>query len=245
MKRGSIPLWLLRDLPALIGIALSFWPLKITVISTGRRAMLGKQISPPIYECIMHMLPIAEEHLHYALCRQAWRTLGWNVREVKLEHFPPITSWSDVTKGFAFYRAQLMDLREAATQFTEGLRDIYRIRIRINANAVAALHGSTDAHSAAHHESVGRAALDIAGARVALSGKQRPKGAPVEPRGRALLRPRPAPNPFKPDSSPRIPQRAPTRLRPRPHAHTPPPRTPSRGVNRNPGRSNLPGLLQL
>jgi hypothetical protein len=70
MKRGSIPLWLLRDLPALIGIALSFWPLKITVISTGRRAMLGKQISPPIYECIMHMLPIAEEHLHYALCRQ-------------------------------------------------------------------------------------------------------------------------------------------------------------------------------
>ena len=53
-------MWLLRDPRALIGIALSFWPLKITVISTGRRAMLGKQISPPIYECIMHMLPITE-----------------------------------------------------------------------------------------------------------------------------------------------------------------------------------------
>ncbi len=73
------------DLRALIGIALSFRPLMIMVVSTGRRAMPGRKVSPRIYECIMHMLPIAEAHLRYALRRQAWRALGWNVREVKLE----------------------------------------------------------------------------------------------------------------------------------------------------------------
>jgi hypothetical protein len=83
----------------------------IMVISTGRRAMLG---------------------------RQAWRALGWNVREVKLEILPPFTTWFDVARRFAFHRAQMMDMREAATQFTEGLRDIYRILTSVDANAVAA-----------------------------------------------------------------------------------------------------------
>jgi len=82
------PLVAAADLPALIGIALSFRPLMIMVISTGRRAMPGPKVSPRIYERIMHMLPIAEAHLRSALCRQAWRALGWNVREVKLEILP-------------------------------------------------------------------------------------------------------------------------------------------------------------
>ena len=58
------------------------------VISSGRSAMLGRKISPRIHDFIMHMLPIAEAHLRSALCRQAWRALGWNVREVKLEILP-------------------------------------------------------------------------------------------------------------------------------------------------------------
>jgi len=148
MKRGSIPLWLLRDLPALIDIAWSFWPLIIMVISSGRRAMSGKQISPRVDDCIMHMLPIAEARLHYALCRQAWRALGWNVREVQLEILSPITNGSDVARRFAFYRAQMMDLRAAATDFIEGLRQTYRIRTRVDANTVHVAHGSTDAHFA-------------------------------------------------------------------------------------------------
>ena len=102
---------LLRALPALIGLAWHFWPLMIMVISTGRRAKLG---------------------------RQAWRALGWNVREVKLVILPPFTTWFDVARRFAFYRAQMMDMRQAATQFTEGLRDIYRIPTSVDANAVAA-----------------------------------------------------------------------------------------------------------
>jgi len=48
MTRGSIPLWLLRDLPALIGIAWSVWPLMIMVISSGRNAAPGAWISPRI-----------------------------------------------------------------------------------------------------------------------------------------------------------------------------------------------------
>lgn len=99
----------------------------------------------------MHMLPIAEAHLHYALCRQAWRAFGWNVRDLKLETFLPITRWSDVAAHFAFYRHQKMDLREAATDLTETLRQTYRIRTSVDANSLrpadarvahrAALHG--------------------------------------------------------------------------------------------------------
>jgi len=102
------------------------------------------------------MLPIAEAHLHYALSRQAWRALGWNVRDVRLEILPPITNWSDVAKRFEFYRSQMMDLREASTRFTEGLRETCRIRACVDANAVRAAHASTDAArcAAAQHELV-------------------------------------------------------------------------------------------
>jgi hypothetical protein len=166
MKRRSFPVWLLRDLPALIGVALSFWPLMIMVISTGRRAMSGKRISPRAFEIIMQMLPIAEARLHYALCRQAWRALGWNVRDVQLEILPPITRWSEVAARFEVYRTDMMDLGAAAARFTTSLRQLYRIRTSVDANAVHVAHGSTDALRAAHHEAV--AAFTISNGRVAL-----------------------------------------------------------------------------
>jgi hypothetical protein len=150
MKRRSFPVWLLRDLPALIGIALSFWPLMIMVISSGRRAMSGKRISPRALDLIMQMLPIAEARLHYALCRQAWRALGWNVRDVQLEILPPITRWSDVAARFEVYRADMMDLGTAATRFTEGLRQLYRIRSRVDANAVHAAHARAARNAVTH-----------------------------------------------------------------------------------------------
>ena len=128
MKPGRTPLWLLRDLAALVGIALSFWPLMIMVIANGRRAMSGRKISPRADECVMQMLPIAEAQLHYALCRQAWRALGWNVRDVQLEILPPIKNWSDLGARFEAYTADMMDLHAAAARFTEGLRRIYGIR---------------------------------------------------------------------------------------------------------------------
>ena len=86
MKRGRTPLWLLRDLAALVGIVLSFWPLMIMVIASGRRAMLGKQISPRAFDCVMQLLPMAEARLRFALHRQAYRALGWDPREIGRAH---------------------------------------------------------------------------------------------------------------------------------------------------------------
>jgi hypothetical protein len=147
----------LRDLPALIGVALSFWPLMIMVISTGRRAMSGKRISPRAFDFIMHMLPIAEARLHYALCRQAWRALGWNVRDVQLEILPPITRWSEVAARFEVYRTDMMDLGAAASRFTEALRQHYRIRTSVDANAVRVSHARA-ARNAVTHALAGAAA---------------------------------------------------------------------------------------
>ena len=88
MKRGHVPLWLLRDLPALIGIALELLAADDHGDQQRSQSHARKADRPQRLRRIMHMLPIAEAHLHYALCRQAWRALGWNVREVKLEILP-------------------------------------------------------------------------------------------------------------------------------------------------------------
>jgi hypothetical protein len=240
MKRGSIPLWLLRDLPALIGIAWSFWPLMIMVISSARRAMLGKKISPRIYECIMHMLPIAEAHLHYALCRQAWRALGWNVREGRLETFPPITDWSQLAKRFDFYRTQMMDLRAAATDFTEGLREAYRIRTSVDANAVRAPHGSTHAFGAGRHESVSVAKLSRRDSRIALMVSSARNARPSNHAGVLTYARGPPQLPTN-----REPHRsclsAIARLRMRSCAQHPS----CKPTNKNPGWTNPPGLSLL
>ena len=155
MKRGSIPLWLLRDLPALIGIAWSFWPLMILVISSGRRAMRGKQVHRSVYDALMQMLPIAEAKLRFALHRQAYRALGWNPRAIALDPVDPVASWSDFRVRFEAYRASMTDLHASAAFFLNEHRRLHRIRTRVDANAVRAAHGSTGALRAAHHEAVG------------------------------------------------------------------------------------------
>jgi hypothetical protein len=211
MKRRSFPLWLLRDLPALIGVALSFWPLMIMVISTGRRAMSGKKISPRAFDVIMQMLPIAEARLHYALCRQAWRALGWNVRDVQLEILPPITTWSDVAARFETYRADMMDIGAAAVRFTTSLRQLYRIRTRVGANTVHAAHGSTGALRAAHHEAVGVATSNEPRCGVALMVSSDPGLDPGERPSNhegGLTTARGPPTPYSLFPTPHTPQRA-------------------------------------
>jgi len=157
MKRGDVPFWLLRNVPALVGLAWSFCPLVIMMISSGRRAILGRKTSPRAFECIMHMLSIAEAHLNFALSRLGWRALGWNVREVQLEILPPITNWTDVAARFEVYRADMMGIAAASTRFTEGLRHLYCIRSHVDPNSVYEAHPSTDAarSGAARHELVG------------------------------------------------------------------------------------------
>jgi hypothetical protein len=168
MKRRSFPLWLLRDLPALIGIAWSFWPLVIMVIANGAKAMRGRQVSPAVYEHLMLMLPIAEARLRFALHRQAYRALGWNPRTIALEALHPVATWSDFATRFEAYRASMMDLHASAAFFLNEHRRLYRIRSRVDANAVHAAHGSTGALRAAHHEAVCVATSNEPRCRVAL-----------------------------------------------------------------------------
>jgi len=72
-QRWTYPLWFLRDLHALIGIARSFWPLVIMVIANDRKVMRGKKIAPAVYGYLM--LPLAEAKLRFALYRQAFKDM--------------------------------------------------------------------------------------------------------------------------------------------------------------------------
>ena len=134
MKRKTFPLWLLRDVPALIGLALSFWPLMILVISNGHRAMRGKTIAAHVYETLMRLLPLAEACLHHALCRQAYRALGWNPRLARLQVLPPLGSWDEFGPRFETYRADMMDLAATAQRFTDSVRRHLARRARVDAN---------------------------------------------------------------------------------------------------------------
>ncbi len=60
MKRRSLPLWLLRDVPALLGVMFSFWPLMILVIHSGFAAMRGKKVPKSVFDAIPILLAHAE-----------------------------------------------------------------------------------------------------------------------------------------------------------------------------------------
>jgi hypothetical protein len=225
MNRRSFPLWLLRDLSALIGIALSFWPLMILVISNGRKAARGKRIDPGIYNALMAMLPMAEARLRYALYRQAFRAFGWNPRLILLEHLPPITSWSDFGPRFEAYRLAIMDLRRAAIVFTDIVRDQYRIRTSVDANTTRAAHASTDAarRAAAQHELVGVAGPCVR-RKSSLRSAQRTNwsGEPIRAADGVLANARGPPLSQISRNSARPYLSAPARLRTPPRAYAPP-----------------------
>lgn len=73
-------MWLIRDLPVLIGVTLSVWPLVIMAIARGRKAARGRNVSPAVCKPLMLMLPLAEARLRHALDRQALCAFGRNVR---------------------------------------------------------------------------------------------------------------------------------------------------------------------
>lgn len=121
-------MWLIRDMPALIGIVLSFWPLVIMVIAKGRKAVCGRRVAPAVYEHLMLMLPLAKMKLRHALWRQAFRAFGWSVPLAPHEPLPVITSWPEFLPRFEACRLAIMDLRGASEIFTDLLRHRYSIR---------------------------------------------------------------------------------------------------------------------
>jgi hypothetical protein len=138
MKCGYVPLWLVRDLPPLIGIAWSFWSLMIMVIGNCRRAALVKKISARVHDFIMHQHPIVEAHLRFALHRQVYRALGWDPRVIRLDQADAIAHSSEVTNCLEAYRLSMMELHaSAAFALNENSRR-HRISTRVDANARAA-----------------------------------------------------------------------------------------------------------
>ena len=219
-------MWLLRDLPALAGIVLSFWPLMIMVISDGRRAMRGEKMRPGVYQRLMQMLPVAEAMLRFALHRQAYRVLGWNPRVLRIERPEPVTSWSDFAQRFEAYRVSMMDLHAVAAFFTNEHRRRHRIRTRADANAVRAAHASTDALRAAQHELAGAAATSCQSALIALMLSSARSARPSK-HERGLTSARGPPRPYCLLPTPHSPRK---RQLPgsRPHAPFPTPQTQSR-----------------
>ncbi len=165
MKRRSWPIWLLRDVPALLGIVFSFGPLVILLISSECRVMRGKAIRRSVFETIALLLAHAEARLTFALTRQAYRRLGWNPRLVRFNLIPATYNLRDVQERYANYVNAFGDMNAVVEAYIDDIRQQYRIAER---DLVA--HGSTDARQsrAAHHELVGMAASNFSAGTLAL-----------------------------------------------------------------------------
>ena len=86
MKRERrIPAWLLRDLPALAGMFVCFWLFVILLITEGFRIIRGGKPSQDKFDRLADPLLAAEATLPYALCREAYRRLGYNPKLVRLD----------------------------------------------------------------------------------------------------------------------------------------------------------------
>ncbi len=135
MKSRCLPLWLLRDVPALLGVMISFWPLMILVIRNGFAVMRGRHVSMTIFDQIPILLAHAEARLDFALWREAYRRLGWNHRRVRFSVFTPPLGWPETEQRFESYRRANMNLEACARAYVEELRQRYRISQRDAANA--------------------------------------------------------------------------------------------------------------
>ena len=159
MKRRSFPLWLLRDVPALMGVMLSFWMLIIFAMTSARKAATASQASQSIRDRFALLLALAEAHLDYALWRQAYRRIGWHPRGVALEVFPPSTDWSYTQKRLRDFAYAFRNMNAIVDSYVDHIRERFGISQR---ELIA--HGSTDARlrRAAHHELTGVAASPFA-----------------------------------------------------------------------------------
>ncbi len=122
MKRRSLPIWLLRDVPAFLGVMISFWPLMILVIRNGFAAMRGRKISRSVFDQLAIFLAHAESRLDFALWREAYRRLGWNPRLIPFELFAAPEDWADTARRFENYRRACMSLEACARSYVEHLR---------------------------------------------------------------------------------------------------------------------------
>ncbi len=133
-----MPLWLLRDVPALLGVMFSFWPLMILVIRSGFAAMRGKKVPKSVFDAIPILLAHAEARLDFAFWREAYRRLGWSHRLVMFSAFAPPNTWAETEQRFEAYRRANMNLEATVCAYVEHLRQRYGISEREAANAASA-----------------------------------------------------------------------------------------------------------
>ena len=145
MKRPSFPLWLLRDVPAFMGLIASFWTLIIVAMTSGCRAASASQRARDHFAIL---LALTEARLDYALWREAYRRLGWSPRDIQLQVFAPAELWSDTHARLLSFANAFRNMNAVVDSYVGHLRAQYGISKR------EAAHGSTDAalHAAAHHE---------------------------------------------------------------------------------------------
>ena len=146
MKRPSFPLWLLRDVPAFMGLIVSFWTLIIVAMTSGCRAASASQ---RVRDHFALLLALTEARLDYALWREAYRRLGWSPRDIQLQVFAPAELWSDTHARLLSFANAFRNMNAVVDAYVGHLRAQYNISKR----DLAAL-GSTGAafHASAHHE---------------------------------------------------------------------------------------------
>ena len=183
-----IPSWLLRDLPALAGMFACFWLFVIPLITEGFRLIRGGKPDQRKADALAHPLLAAEATLAYALWREAYRRLGYNPRDVKLELADLPADTNAMIARIRSYMDQVQNLSRASAHYTELLRR------RWGASAHAA-HASTDALRAAQHELVGVAAISSRKSCVALMLSSARSARPSK-RARGLTTARGPPRPY-------------------------------------------------
>ena len=158
-----IPAWLLRDLPALAGMFACFWLFVIPLITEGFRLIRGGKPDQRKADALAQPLLAAEATLAYALWREAYRRLGYNPRDVKLELADLPANNLAVMARIRSYIDQVQNLSRAAAHYTDVLRQRWGASVRM-------AHASTDAaqRAAAQHELVGVAASSSRTSQVAL-----------------------------------------------------------------------------
>ena len=130
MKRRSFPLWLLRDVPALMGLLASFWTLIIFAMTSARKAATASQASRSIRDRFALLLALAEARLDYALWRQAYRRIGWHPRGVALEVFPPSTDWAYTQKRLRDFAHAFRNMNAIVDSYVDHIRERFGISQR-------------------------------------------------------------------------------------------------------------------
>jgi hypothetical protein len=171
MKRGGLPIWLLRDGPGLLGVMLSFWPLMILVITNGFAAMRGLKVSRSVFEKIPIFFAHAEARLDFAIRREAYRRLGRNPRLVSFTAFAPPADWAETASRAEAYRCANMNLEACARAYVEDLRQQHGISAREAGSATDGLAARVASNSVTGRDPIPVRAASGPGARPPFNQK--------------------------------------------------------------------------